>query len=137
MPSVQIEFSVTLESLECANCGMTYALPAMFISERRKDHRSFYCPAGHSQHFPQESPEEKLTRELKRYQRRVETLTAEVTFERDQKEATERSLRATKGQLTKTKQRIAHGVCPCCKRTFQDLARHMAGKHPEYEESNS
>jgi hypothetical protein len=30
---------------------------------------------------------------------------------------------------------VANGVCPCCNRTFQNLARHMAGKHPDYEEA--
>jgi hypothetical protein len=24
------------------------------------------------------------------------------------------------------------GVCPCCNRTFQQLARHMKAKHPGY-----
>lgn len=28
--------------------------------------------------------------------------------------------------------RVGAGVCPCCKRTFQQLARHMKCKHPKY-----
>jgi chemotaxis response regulator CheB len=39
---------------------------------------------------------------------------------------------ATRAQLTKTKKRVANGVCPCCNRTFKQLARHMKAKHPEF-----
>lgn len=28
--------------------------------------------------------------------------------------------------------RANHGVCPCCKRTFSQLARHMKTKHPDF-----
>jgi hypothetical protein len=28
--------------------------------------------------------------------------------------------------------RVGNGVCPCCNRTFEDLARHMKVKHREY-----
>lgn len=135
MPSVQIEFSVTLETLECCECGVTFALPEKFIRERRNDHLMFYCPSGHRQHFAQETAEEKLRRQVKQYQRQAELLQAEATFERDQRQAAEKSLRATKATLTKTRKRVAAGVCPCCNRTFQNLARHMDGQHPEYKES--
>ena len=32
--------------------------------------------------------------------------------------------------LTRVKNRVSRGVCPNCNRTFKDLARHMASKHP-------
>jgi len=47
---------------------------------------------------------------------------------------TKRQKAAAKGQLTKTKRRVANGVCPCCNRTFADLSAHMHGQHPEYGE---
>ena len=34
-------------------------------------------------------------------------------------------------------QRVEHGVCPCCKRSFSALARHMATKHPEYADGSA
>ncbi len=36
--------------------------------------------------------------------------------------------------MTKVKKRAANGVCPCCNRTFSDLARHMKAKHPDFAE---
>lgn len=38
----------------------------------------------------------------------------------------------TKGVVTRTRNRIANGVCPCCDRSFTNLQRHMASKHPDY-----
>ncbi len=32
------------------------------------------------------------------------------------------------------RERIVSGVCPCCNRTFQNLARHIAGQHPDFAE---
>lgn len=59
---------------------------------------------------------------------------ASVLSERN---AAQRALRATKGRLTKTKKRIANGVCPCCNRHFVNLERHMTGKHPDYTKEQS
>jgi len=49
--------------------------------------------------------------------------------DRDHKEAQRRAEKAAK---TRIKNRIGNGVCPCCNRTFKDLASHMKCKHPEY-----
>lgn len=55
----------------------------------------------------------------------------------DQLEAERRAHAATKGQLTKTRKRVAGGVCPCCNRSFVNLGRHMAGQHPDYAEGGA
>lgn len=52
--------------------------------------------------------------------------------EQAHREAAQHQSRAFKGVVTKLKKRAANGVCPCCNRTFVDLARHMAGKHPTF-----
>lgn len=130
----KIQYTVEVESLTCAGCGTPFAVEVDLLNKFRHTHETFFCPLGHNNYFPSESKEEKLQRQLKEYQKYADTLKAEVTFERDQRKAAESSLRATKAALTKTKKRIAAGVCPCCNRTFQNVARHMAGQHPEYKE---
>jgi hypothetical protein len=40
---------------------------------------------------------------------------------------------AGKAQVTKLKKRASAGVCPCCNRTFSNMARHMAHQHPEFD----
>lgn len=39
---------------------------------------------------------------------------------------------ATRGQLTKARKRADAGVCQHCHRTFANVARHVAGHHPEH-----
>lgn len=40
--------------------------------------------------------------------------------------------RAAEGRTRAVKRRVAAGVCPCCTRTFQNLAAHMQNKHPGF-----
>ena len=44
----------------------------------------------------------------------------------------ERRLSAQRGVLTRVKNRIIKGVCPCCNRHFADLSRHMQTQHPDF-----
>jgi hypothetical protein len=131
-----VEFLVALEATTCSACGIVFAFDAHLMQQRRRDHQTFYCPAGHSLHFGGASDIDKLKKQLKLERQAADQLRAEVTYERDQRTATERSLRATRAAHTRTKNRIAAGVCPCCSRTFQNLAEHMANKHPAYVEEN-
>ena len=128
-----ITIEVELVPMNCCVCGIAFAFDADVIRARRRDHQWFYCPVGHEQHFAGESDEEQLARELK--EARLEISRAEYRAQTEQlhREFAEKSLRATKASVTKLKKRIANGVCPCCHRTFAQLGRHMANKHPEYE----
>lgn len=104
------------------------------MRRRRNDHGDFYCPAGHCQSYIGKSDEERLREKL-------DYRSEQLARERDQRHkeerkhaATKRRLSASKGQVTKIKNRVGHGVCPCCNRTFQNLARHMGSQHPEFTE---
>lgn len=93
----------------------------------------FYCSYGHKQHFLiGESEADKLRRERDRLAQRLAERDDEIRRQRELREATERQLSATRGVVTRIKNRVGHGVCPCCNRTFGDLARHMMTKHPTY-----
>jgi len=112
-------------------CGIHYAVPEEFLGMIKRQHRDgraqtkIYCPLGHTWEFSGKGEAELLQERLERERAR----SARLAAERDQIQA---SLSATKGQVTKLKKRVAAGVCPCCGRTFQQLSRHMANKHPEY-----
>jgi hypothetical protein len=45
----------------------------------------------------------------------------------------EARVRAEKAEEAKARleKRVRSGLCPCCKRSFVNLKRHMATKHPE------
>ena len=131
-----IKETMVFNVIECASCGIPFAITAEFEKRRREDHKDFYCPNGHSLVFNGPSESERRAKEAEkraeRLERQVQAEKDRVQFWRDEHDATKRSLTATKGQLTKTKKRVANGVCPCCKRNFPSLARHMKTEHPDY-----
>lgn len=114
---------------ECGECGVLFALTKSYIENRGQDGERWHCPNGHPWVFTGKTREQKLQAELERERDHSAWLVAEL----DQKKA---SLRATKGVVTRKRKELARvkaGVCPCCSRTFQNLARHMKSKHPEFE----
>lgn len=121
----------TLETRACPICGVLYAAPERLFDYARDHGSEWYCPNGHNLVFT-ETNEQKLQRkeeELARARRR-EAATRELL------RAEERSHAATRGHVTRAKKqlsRIGNGVCPCCKRHFTNVERHMASKHPGFE----
>jgi hypothetical protein len=112
-------------SIECCRCGLIFWVSTTHYKKLRRNHKSFYCPAGHRQYFSGESDNEALKRQLKAANQREETYRYDLRYERGR-------VRAQKAAKTKIKNRIAKGVCPCCNRTFENLAKHMTSKHPKY-----
>jgi hypothetical protein len=114
----------TLVVVQCFSCGVTYAIPESFDRSARKYHGDrpngwkIVCPFGHTWFYVGETKEEKLKRQI---QATKDLLAQE-----------ERAHQATVADAKRQKKRASAGVCPCCNRTFQQLARHMASKHPDY-----
>lgn len=125
--------TVTVTSATCCKCGYEIWMTEGYKRARRRDHKWFYCTScGTSQHWSQESKEERLARELRAANQREETQRQRL---REAREATERERKVAqgyKGAWVKTKKRIGKGTCPCCKRHFSNVERHMATQHPEY-----
>ena len=86
----------------------------------------FYCPFGHSQHYISgPSTEDKLRQERDRLKQETARLIDEA------REATEKAAKAERA-LKRHKKRSAAGSCPCCNRTFSNMAEHMKTQHPEF-----
>ena len=117
---------------ECCECHTRFAMSHALKTQRLEDKKNFYCPNGHGQHYTGKSEEERLTEQLAREKRLRGYTEATLTSTRDQLQATEYSLRSHKAAKTRIKNRIAAGVCPCCNRTFQNVAAHMVGQHPDF-----
>jgi len=110
-------------------CGLTWGMPETFLAARRLDGKEWLCPNGHSWHWtPGKTEAQKLREQLDSERAR----SGRIAAERDQVKA---SLRTTKGVITKMKKRTAAGVCPCCNRTFKQLAAHISSQHPQYLET--
>ncbi|HZV74625.1 MAG TPA: hypothetical protein VFF79_12980 [Conexibacter sp.] len=120
-----------LEAMCCPSCAVLYAVPARLIASARKRgnwERTWFCPNGHELGY-NDPPGESEASKLKRQLRWAEDHAASLRASLDQSEA---SRRAQKAATTRLRRRVAAGVCPCCRRTFQQLTRHMASQHSDF-----
>ena len=111
----------TLETVECCRCGVVFAMPKTLDKQLRDNHATFYCPVGHANYYPGETEAERLRKLLEQSTRNKTLLVEEKA-----------RVEAERDKLAKQARRIKRGVCPCCKRNFVELGRHMKTKHPEY-----
>lgn len=138
-----VDIFTQLTTLRCYKCVVTFGIDGELYRRRAEDGDSFWCPNGHSQAFSEpetvrlRKERDKLKQEAENARKRLiwaENREATAIQERDQ---AKKAHAVTKGKLTKTRNRIAHGVCPCCNRSFVDVARHMTTKHPEYKDDKT
>ncbi len=115
---------VTLQEVTCKSCGITHAIPQRLIEGLQQTGGYYYCPNGHQWGWG-ENAETRLRKQLQDEQKRRQQAETNLLRVRDQLEASER-------EMKRHKKRVANGVCPCCNRSFVQLARHMKTKHPEY-----
>lgn len=132
-----VSFSVTTNFVveECNSCGIRFAVTQEFQKMRlevRGPNNPFYCPNGHKIWYIGKSDADLQRERAERLQRQLEQAELHVKRQREEREAAERRAAAARGQVTKIKNRVGHGVCPCCNRTFENLAQHMTSKHPTF-----
>lgn len=124
-------FSQTLTTCNCASCGIMFGIPSDYHQRLRDKGDTFYCPSGHLNVYS-ESTVAKLQKEVDSAKRTATYWREQADTRAQQRDAAHRQRNAFKGVVTKVKKRIGNGVCPCCSRTFKQLAAHMASKHPDY-----
>jgi len=113
---------------------MPFGVPQHWKKKRHEDQGDFYCPNGHIQYYSK-STEQRLREEISALKRRVDLARDSEQYYRGRAEKEKRRAAAHAGVATKRKKkldRVAAGVCPCCNRTFQNLAQHMKTKHPDH-----
>jgi len=118
---------MSLATVICPSCWIEYAIPEGLERKARevKDRKSIYCPNGHSWHYTGE-------REVdieRRKRQQLEQANARL-HEEAQKAIRDRN--AAQRDLKRHRTRTKAGLCPCCNRSFVNMQRHMATKHPDY-----
>jgi hypothetical protein len=113
------------EIVACGECGIFFGMPIALYRERRNDHQSWYCPNGHCRAYKGKSELEVAREELARQKQLREQADAAAAQARDERDAAERKAK-------RLRHRVSGGTCPCCKRSFVALARHLATKHPGF-----
>ena len=123
--------SVTLESFgECINCGTPIYGSQQLKKQLLANHKTFYCINGHAQHFVGETEEARLKKKLEQVERERDAARARELMAKNNERSARHSAAISKGKLRAQLERIKNGVCPCCKRSFANVRRHMATKHP-------
>lgn len=88
-------------------------------AKRNRGAISFFYSYGHQQHYVQgETEETKLRRERDRLQQQIAQRDDEIA--------------AQGRKIKRLNKRASAGICPCCQRTFSNMAQHMKHQHPEF-----
>jgi hypothetical protein len=138
---MNVTTSHDLAVMECPSCAGTFAILRSYKDEAYrlgKFKKCWTCPYckvergygegeanRHAKALAQKERELQQERDMKEYHRQA---AREALQEANHFRASRDGM---KGALNKVKKRVAHGVCPCCNRTFKQLAAHMAKMHPE------
>lgn len=117
--------------IECCKCGMLFSVSDNWDRHKRTTKDTFYCPNGDPQSYSVSSLD-KMRQERDRFKQQVAQRDDEVRAANRRAETERRTAIAYKGQATKLRKRAKGGACPCCNRTFENLARHMKSKHANY-----
>lgn len=122
---------VHLVQEKCITCGVIWGVPSDYQSRRKQDHNNFYCPNGHTQCYIGKSDAERLREELDRVKAGNASLHDVLTRKNEQLQEKDYRIRSLKGAKTRIENRVKNGVCPCCNRTFKNLAAHFKTQHPD------
>lgn len=119
-----VPITVQMTDMTCGGCGIQFAVPEAWRAEKKETGKGWYCPNGCSRVYKESdvaAAKAELEAERDRHQRTLARLNAAETAEQK-----------AKRELKRVNKRVSAGVCPCCNRTFQQLARHMKTKHPDH-----
>lgn len=109
-----------LQQLQCETCGVEHAIPQVMFDSCKREGGFWHCPNGHSRGWAEGSDKTEMNK-----MRRERDLAVQEQA-RLAEEATTKER-----EIIRLKKRSAAGICPCCTRTFTNMARHMKTKHPE------
>jgi len=125
-----------IDIIQCAGCGIDFGIGQDFERRRREDHGTFYCPNGHSNVYDHETEAENLRFQNERLRAQAKTARENEQFHRERAAHERRSAAAVRGHLTRLRNRISNGVCPCCQRSFENVRNHIKGQHPAFAETH-
>ncbi len=113
-------------------CSIQLAIPRSLYDYYRDQNGRFalHCPLGHKFIPGGDSPAEIEAREQRL---RAERAELDAAQQRSAKLLAMRRVSARKGLMTRMRNRLTRGTCPCCSKRFPDLRAHLAQRHPKWE----
>lgn len=132
---MSITVTTTLMERTCPRCGGIYAIAQEYFNEAKQlggFKQCWTCPYCKEERGFSESELDRVRKQLESERARAAQLSSSLQSVREERDRhwTERKKLQTRTRNLKL--RVKHGVCPCCQRTFKQLATHMKAKHPDY-----
>lgn len=125
-----LQTEAELKPVQCGSCGVYHAIPKTMYETALEEGGYWHCPNGHQRGFRQGRGErEAVVRERDRLKQLVAQKDDEIAQAKSQQIKAEQALK-------KVQKRVNAGVCPCCNRTFSNLAVHMKTQHKGYGTAN-
>lgn len=118
------------EAVICCTCALGFYIPSEFENARRRDGAVFYCPSGHQLTYGA-SEADILRRERDRLKQDAARLEEEARLAWNTATAELARAKRAEAEVRRVTKRATAAVCPCCNRSFSQLARHMKTKHPD------
>ena len=110
--------TITIVSEQCCVCGVAFGIDEGLKRNRRADHRWFYCPNGHSQHYTAASDRDRA---------QIAETEAKRLRADNNKLADDNMTLAKKNRSLRA--RAKNGVCAFCNRHFANVERHVKRQH--------
>ncbi len=124
-----------LVTIRCFSCQTEFAMDEALYDARYADHRNFWCPNGHDQHFIGKTEDQRKIAQLEAERDAAKRDAESQRRSREWAERTARGANVKAGKARAALRRLNHrvncGVCPHCQRTFKQLAAHMKTKHAD------
>lgn len=114
--------STEIVIIGCGECGGPIALTKRQQQQLKDNHKTFYCPVGHSRYYPALNEAEQLRADLEQeleYSLKLKSSNDDLLLK----------LSDQNKELKRVNRRAEVGVCQKCHRTFVNVQRHMATKH--------
>ena len=118
----------------CWKCKCEVWLPTPLYKAAKHSSRIVFCCAyGHEAVFTEEETEaDKLRRERDRLKQDAARKDENIEFLQRSVFKLKEEAAAAKLDTVRARKRALMGTCPCCHRTFRQMALHMRNKHPEF-----
>ena len=129
--SITMSFSDPFYKLCCSECGIVYFFPEKWITGAKENGKAWKCPNGHNQWFGGAEIDE-IRRERDRLKQEQARLQDEIASRQRQLEIETMKRSRAERTVKQVKKRAAAGTCPCCQRTFANMATHMKHEHPDF-----
>jgi hypothetical protein len=116
-----LHLDVEFTRIDCGKCGSTYAINESYRKYRVEHGGYWNCPYCQCSWGYGDSALKRKEAELAAEKKRHSATLARLN----------ETIEAANKEAVRLKKRTEAGMCTCCNRTFQNLARHMATKHAD------